>query len=103
MTTAIFPASGGLGTATYTSLLTLLDPHDVVLISRHPEKLQREQERGATIRRADFDDAVSLKGVFDGVNTLNLISYPSIEHEHRFEVSPRPRSVGNPLRTMCKG
>lgn len=90
MTTAVFPASGGLGTATYSSLLTLLDPRDVVLVSRHPEKLQRERESGATLRRADFDDPVSLRGVFDGVETLNLISYPSIEYEHRFEVSPVP-------------
>jgi uncharacterized protein YbjT (DUF2867 family) len=70
-----------------------VDPKDVVLISRHPEKLQREHEAGATVRKADFDDPESLKGVFEGVKTLNLISYPSIEHEHRFEVSRRYKQV----------
>ncbi|KAJ9101688.1 hypothetical protein QFC21_003026 [Naganishia friedmannii] len=87
MSVAIFPAAGGLGGATYSALLKLLNPKDVVLISRHPEKLQQEQKAGATVRKADFDDVESLKGVFEGVKTLNLISYPSIEHEHRFEVA----------------
>lgn len=94
MSIAIFPAAGGLGSAIYTSLLKLHNPKDVVLISRHPEKLQREHEAGATVRKADFDDPESMKGVFDGVKTLNLISFPSIEHEHRFEVSPLRKQTG---------
>ncbi|KAJ9122644.1 hypothetical protein QFC24_004072 [Naganishia onofrii] len=87
MSVAIFPAAGGLGGATYTALLKLLDPKHIVLVSRHPEKLQHEQQAGVAVRKADFDDVESFKGVFDGVKTLNLISYPSIEHEHRFEVA----------------
>lgn len=95
MSVAIFPAAGGLGGATYTALLKLIDPKDVLLISRNPDKLQQEHKAGATVRKADFDDPESLRGVFEGVKTLNLISYPSIEHEHRFEVSQSGRQTAS--------
>lgn len=89
MSIAIFPASGGLGGATYSHLLKIVDPKEVILVARNTERLAEEKKAGATIRRADYDDAESLKGVFDGAKVLNLISYPSIQHEHRFEVSWR--------------
>jgi uncharacterized protein YbjT (DUF2867 family) len=85
--TGIFPASGGLGGSTLTHLLSLVDPRTVTLIARQPEKLAKQAEQGATVRRADYDDESSLQHVFDGIDVLFLISYPSIEHEHRFKVS----------------
>lgn len=84
---AIFPAAGALGASTLTHLLGLVDPAGVVLIARHPSKLEGPRSKGATIRQADFDDAASLVGTFEGVTTLNLISYASTEIEHRFNVS----------------
>lgn len=85
----IFPAAGALGSATYGPLVhtTGFDPRSVVLVSRNPDKLGREREAGATCRRADFEDKSSLKGAFEGIDILNLISYPSFQHEYRFEVS----------------
>lgn len=87
MSIAIFPAAGGLGGATLNHLLNFIPPKDVVLVARKPEKLAQEKELGATIRRADYDDASTVQGAFDGVKILNLISYQSAEHEHRVDVS----------------
>lgn len=85
--TAIFPASGKLGTSIYTHLLTFLGPEDVVLISRHPEKTPSNySDAGVTTRKADYDSPSTLENAFDGVASLVLVSYPSIEYEHRFEV-----------------
>jgi uncharacterized protein YbjT (DUF2867 family) len=87
MSIGIFPASGALGGSTLSHLLSQVDPQQVTLISRHPEKLSSQRERGATLHRADFDDPASLDGAFYGVKTLNLISYPTFEFEHRAMVS----------------
>lgn len=89
---AIFPASGGLGGSTLTHLLSDtsdldLDPSSVVLIARSPDRLASYAEKGVEVRQADYDRPETLKGVFEGVKTLNLISYASIQWEHRFKVS----------------
>ncbi|KAL7415742.1 NmrA-like family protein [Mrakia frigida] len=85
---AIFPASGALGTATLQHLLkpNQARPEDVVLVARSPEKLASYQKLGVDVRQADYDDASTLVHAFDGVKILNLISYASIQHEHRFNV-----------------
>lgn len=87
---AIFPASGGLGTATLTHLLRTqkAEPQDVVLIARSPQRLAEFKKEGVDVRKADFDQPESLEHAFDGVKVLNLISYASIQNDHRFEVSP---------------
>ena len=89
MTIAIFPASGGLGGSTLSHLLETakIEPSSLVLVARHPEKLANEKARGTTIRQADFDHPETLKGCFEGVDALNLISYASFQHEYRFKVS----------------
>ena len=82
---AVFPASGKLGTSIATNLFKLLQPESLVLISRYPEKAPSEiLEAGVETRKADYDAIESLEGVFDGISTLVLISYPSIQIEHRF-------------------
>jgi len=69
----------------------MIDPREVVLICRHPEKLPSEySEAGVTMRKADYDTPESLDHVFDDVSCLVLVSYPSIEYEHRFEVRVHP-------------
>lgn len=82
-TIGVFPAAGGLGTATLEQLLKTVEPSRVVLISRHPEKLQEEIKLGATPRKADYDDPASFDGAFEAVDILNIISYPSFVKDHR--------------------
>lgn len=81
---AVFPAAGGLGSSTYHHLSKLVSPNDLVLVSRHPEKIPSQlKDAGVTTRQADYDKPETLENVFDSVWCLNLISYASIEHEHR--------------------
>ncbi|KAJ5417880.1 uncharacterized protein N7487_001430 [Penicillium crustosum] len=82
----IFPASGGLGGSTLGHLLDQVPPKEVVLIARSPEKLSKEKAVGVTIRKADYDNIQTLDQVFDGISSLNLISYASIQNEYRFKV-----------------
>ncbi|KAH7009547.1 hypothetical protein EDB80DRAFT_838287 [Ilyonectria destructans] len=82
----IFPASGGLGGSTLRHLLGLVPANDVVLVARNPDKLNKEKAAGAIIRKADYDNTQTLDNSFDGISSLNLISYASIQHEHRFKV-----------------
>jgi uncharacterized protein YbjT (DUF2867 family) len=63
MSIAIFPAAGGLGGATLSHLLNIYPPQKVTLVSRHPEKLEKEKKLGATVRKADFDEPASLTDV----------------------------------------
>ena len=83
----IFPASGGIGGSTVTNILKRLPPKDLVFIARSPEKLENERRAGATVKKADYDDTSSLEHAFDGLEVLFLISYASVQHEHRTEVS----------------
>lgn len=90
---AVFPASGGIGGSTVKHLLPRLPPKNLTFIARRPETLADASASGATIRQADYDNDTSLLNAFDGVDTLFLISYASVEHEHRSEV----RSGSNPM------
>ena len=66
MTIAITGASGQLGRLTAEALLETVAPSDVVLVTRSPDALADLAERGATVRRADFDDPASLPPAFEG-------------------------------------
>lgn len=84
-TIGIFPASGGLGTSTYTHLLKAVPASNVVLISRHPEKTpQIYKDQGVHLRQASYGASpIELDVAFQGITTLFLISYPSHVHEYR--------------------
>lgn len=82
----IFPASGGLGGSTLRHLLEQVPSNEVVLIARNTEKLSEEKAAGAIIRKADYDNTQTLDQSFDGISSLNLISYASIQNEYRFKV-----------------
>lgn len=82
----IFPASGGLGGSTLRHLLGLVPANEVVLVARNPEKLNKEKAAGTIVRKADYDNTETLDHSFDGISSLNLISYASIQHEYRFKV-----------------
>lgn len=84
---AVFPASGKIGSSIYTNLSKLMSPNDLLLVSRYPEKIPDNfVQAGVKRRKADYNDAESLEHVLDGVSCLILISYPSIEYDHRFRV-----------------
>ena len=86
MTIAITGASGQLGRLTAEALLEAVAPSDVVLVTRSPDVLADLAERGAAVRRADFDDPASLPPAFEGVERLLLISASVIGnrvHQHR--------------------
>jgi NAD(P)H dehydrogenase (quinone) len=86
MTIAITGASGQLGRLTAEALLETVAPSDVVLVTRSPDALADLAERGAVVRRADFDDPASLPPAFEGVERLLLISASVIGnrvHQHR--------------------
>lgn len=84
---AVFPASGSLGSSIYKHLLDIVDATQVILISRHPAKIPSKYvQAGLITRRADYDALETLKEAFDGVSYLVLISYPSLEIEHRVKV-----------------
>ncbi|KAI6753644.1 hypothetical protein HG531_005813 [Fusarium graminearum] len=88
MQIGIFPASGALGTSTYTHLLSQVPNDKVTLINRYPEKVPKKYiEKGTTVRQASYESsAEDLEAVFSGVDVLFLISYPSHVHEYRTKV-----------------
>jgi len=87
-TVGIFPAAGALGGSVYEHLLSMLPAKQVILISRHPEKIPESYVNdGVRIRQASYESTSSeLRDAFDGVSVLFLISYPSHVHEYRKKV-----------------
>ncbi|KAK4466573.1 hypothetical protein QBC42DRAFT_216631 [Cladorrhinum samala] len=94
-TIGIFPASGGLGTSTYTHLLNLVPPENVILISRHPDKIPTKytggtqaEAAGVRTRQASYETPPSdlEKSAFAGIDVLFLISYPSHVKDYRIKV-----------------
>ncbi|GAA5835861.1 hypothetical protein JCM9279_002123 [Rhodotorula babjevae] len=82
---ALFPASGALGGSIASHLVDLVPTNSLVFVARRPEKLADYEKKGVTVRRADYDAHETLEHAFDGVDTLCLISYASIQNDHRFE------------------
>ena len=76
MSLIITGASGQLGRRTAELLLERVDPADVVLVSRHPEKLA---DLGAgDARFGDFDDPASLASAFAGGERVLIISTDAV-------------------------
>jgi NAD(P)H dehydrogenase (quinone) len=67
-------ASGQYGRAAVEKLLERVPAEELILITRTPSKLADLAERGATIRRGDFDEPESLPAAFEGGEKLLLIS-----------------------------
>ncbi|KAH8433745.1 uncharacterized protein LDX57_011379 [Aspergillus melleus] len=82
----VFPAAGGLGTSIINHLIEIVPASQLILIARKPENLEAFKQKGATIRRADYEDPTSLEGAFEGVDVLMLISYASFEIDFRVNV-----------------
>src|ERR671934_40723 len=79
MTVAVTGASGHLGRRVADLLLDRLDPAEVVLLTRSPEHLSAYAERGAQVRRADFDEPESLPEALAGTDRVLLISAVDLE------------------------
>ncbi len=71
---AITGASGRLGREATHRLLELVDPADVVLLTRTPAALADFAARGVSVRGADFTRPESLVDAFAGVQRVLLIS-----------------------------
>jgi NAD(P)H dehydrogenase (quinone) len=67
-------ASGQFGGAAAEQLLQLCAAEDLILLSRTPANLASFAERGADVRRADFDDAAGLHPAMAGGERMLLIS-----------------------------
>jgi NAD(P)H dehydrogenase (quinone) len=67
-------ASGQFGGAAAEQLMQLCAAEDLILLSRTPDNLASFAERGADVRRADFDDPASLHPAMAGGERMLLIS-----------------------------
>ena len=85
-TIGVFPASGGIGGSTVNHLLPRYSAQSLIFIARNPANLDFAAEVGAGVRQANYDDDKALETAFVGIDTLFLISYASVEVEHRAEV-----------------
>lgn len=74
MKIVITGASGQYGRAAVEKLLAKVPAEDLILITRTPAKLAELAERGADVRRGDFDEPESLRAAFAGGDKLLLIS-----------------------------
>jgi NAD(P)H dehydrogenase (quinone) len=76
MSLIITGASGQLGRRTAELLLDTdgIDPTEVVLMTRSPDKLADLAGRGAQIRNGDFSDPSTLPAAFAGATSVLLIS-----------------------------
>ncbi len=78
MTYALTGASGHLGRLTAEALLHRVEPDELVLITRTPDRLADLAARGVDVRAGDFTRPGTLGAAFDGVNDLLLISTDAI-------------------------
>ncbi|HEY4098618.1 MAG TPA: SDR family oxidoreductase [Baekduia sp.] len=76
MSLVITGASGHLGARAAELLLEHdgVEPADVVLVTRNPDRLAALAARGVTVRAGDFDDPSTLPAAFAGGNRLLLVS-----------------------------
>lgn len=81
MTVAVTGASGNLGRKVADLLFDQLEPSEVVLLTRTPDAIAAYAERGAVVRRADFDEPASLVDAFSGADRVLLIS--ALDFERR--------------------
>ena len=74
MSIVITGASGHLGRGVVEEALQRVDAADLILVTRHPDALAEDAERGAQVRHGDFTDPAGLGEAFAGGERLLLIS-----------------------------
>jgi NAD(P)H dehydrogenase (quinone) len=95
MVVAITGASGHLGRKTAELVVDRLNPSDVVLLTRTPEALADLADRGAAVRRADFDEPQSVRDALEDVERMLLISAVELGHrvqQHRAAIDAAQRA-----------
>jgi NAD(P)H dehydrogenase (quinone) len=80
MKTLITGASGNFGGMTVKRLLKSMNPSDLILASRKPEKLAQYATLGCLVRFADFDEPESLVSAAEGAQQMLLISGHKVGH-----------------------
>ncbi|MEA2290610.1 MAG: hypothetical protein QOD55_2607 [Solirubrobacteraceae bacterium] len=78
MSVIVTGASGQLGRAVADRLLETLPAREVILVTRDPDSLTEYADRGADVRRGDFDEPGSLAEAFAGGERLLLISTDAV-------------------------
>jgi NAD(P)H dehydrogenase (quinone) len=76
-------ASGEFGRMASEQLLQKVNPKDLILISRSPDKLADFAKRGAEVRRGDFDNLAELETAFAGADKMLFISTLDIGKNRR--------------------
>jgi NAD(P)H dehydrogenase (quinone) len=80
MKTLITGASGNFGGMTVQRLLKRMDPKELILMSRKPEKLAEYSKLGCDVRFGDFDHPESLTPAAHGAQQMLLISGHKVGH-----------------------
>jgi NAD(P)H dehydrogenase (quinone) len=79
--------SGYVGNAVAENLLASVPADQIIVTSRNPEVLSTWSERGVSARRADYEDADSLRKAFAGGKRLFMVSGmeagPDRQRQHR--------------------
>ncbi len=84
MTTyAVTGATGKLGRLVLDELLQKAEAGDIVALARDPSALSDYAAKGVQVRRADYDDADSLKAALEGVDRMLLISGNAVGQRER--------------------
>lgn len=83
MKTLITGASGNFGSMTLERLLTQMDPTELILMSRKPDKLAEYAKLGCDVRFGDFDRPESLVPAARGAEQMLLISGHKVGHRIR--------------------
>jgi NAD(P)H dehydrogenase (quinone) len=74
MSLVVTGASGHLGRLVAEELLERMPASEIILVTRHPEAIADLADRGAAVRRGDFDDPDTLVPAFEGGERMLLIS-----------------------------
>lgn len=95
-------AAGHLGRATLEALLAAGSSHRIIASTRRPDTLADFAAKGIEIRKADFDDVVSLDAAFHGVDKVLIVSTDGLDRPgHRFE--QHKRAIDAAVRQGVKG
>lgn len=74
MSLVITGASGQLATGVIEYALESVEPSDLILVTRTPEKLAGHAEQGASVRHGDFDEPATLAAALSGGERMLLVS-----------------------------
>jgi NAD(P)H dehydrogenase (quinone) len=108
MTVVVSGASGAFGRMATERLLTMLEPSQLILVTRNPAGLAELAKRGAQVRFGDFDQPESLRAAFAGADKLLLISTLDVgerrRRQHRTAVEgAQAAGVGHVIYTSSVG